>query len=66
MTAEVLEVDYALEVFRRWACCCTSTVCLVLQVVLSPGDMLDVPKGMEHYAETVGDEVVTFVDATRH
>lgn len=35
------------------------------EVVLSPGDMLDVPKGMEHFAESIGNEAVTFVDATR-
>lgn len=37
----------------------------VLQVILEPGDMLHVPKGMEHSAETVGTETVTFVDASR-
>ena len=36
-----------------------------MQVVLGPGDMLDVPQGMQHSAETVGNETVTFVDATR-
>ena len=33
-----------------------------MQVVLGPGDMLDVPQGMQHYAETVGNETVTFVE----
>lgn len=36
-----------------------------MQVILEPGDMLHVPKGMEHSAETVGRETVTFVDASR-
>lgn len=35
------------------------------EVTLEPGDMLHVPKGMEHSAETVGKETVTFVDASR-
>jgi len=30
------------------------------------GDVLHVPRGMEHSAETVGTETVTFVDASRY
>ena len=36
------------------------------QVTLGPGDVLFVPKGMEHKAETVGTETVTFVDASKY
>lgn len=43
-----------------------ATVLLLCQVTLEPGDMLHVPKGMEHKAETIGSETVTFVDASKH
>ena len=36
------------------------------QVTLEPGDVLYVPKGMEHKAETIGTEAVTFVDASKY
>ncbi|KAL0020285.1 hypothetical protein WJX77_001226 [Trebouxia sp. C0004] len=36
------------------------------EVTLEPGDVLHVPRGMEHSAETVGTETVTFVDASRY
>ncbi|KAL3136325.1 hypothetical protein ABBQ38_005589 [Trebouxia sp. C0009 RCD-2024] len=36
------------------------------EVTLEPGDMLYVPKGMEHKAETIGSETVTFVDASKY
>lgn len=36
------------------------------EVTLEPGDMLYVPKGMEHKAETIGTETVTFVDASKY
>lgn len=35
------------------------------EVTLEPGDVLYVPKGMEHKAETIGTETVTFVDASK-
>ena len=35
------------------------------QVILEPGDQLEVPKGKTHYAECVGSEPVTFVDASK-
>ena len=35
------------------------------QVVLEPGDMLDVPKGLVHYAEVVSEEPCTFFDSSR-
>lgn len=35
------------------------------EVVLGPGDQIDVPSGVVHYAAVVGDETVIFVDASR-
>ncbi|EIE18628.1 hypothetical protein COCSUDRAFT_54847 [Coccomyxa subellipsoidea C-169] len=35
------------------------------EVILEPGDQLEVPKGKTHYAECVGSEPVTFVDASK-
>lgn len=44
-----------------------SKMCVCLsQVTLEPGDVLYVPKGMEHKAETMGTETVTFVDASKY
>jgi mannose-6-phosphate isomerase-like protein (cupin superfamily) len=37
-----------------------------LQVILEPGDQLEVPIGKMHYAACVGGEPVTFVDATKY
>ena len=37
----------------------------VSQVTLEPGDVLYVPRGMEHKAETIGTDTVTFVDASK-
>ncbi|GMH36277.1 hypothetical protein BSKO_04145 [Bryopsis sp. KO-2023] len=34
-------------------------------VVLEPGDMVEVPAGVTHYAEVVGDDPVEFVDASK-
>lgn len=36
------------------------------EVILEPGDVLYVPRGMEHCAETIGSETVTFVDASKY
>ncbi|KAK9904690.1 hypothetical protein WJX75_000609 [Coccomyxa subellipsoidea] len=36
------------------------------EVILEPGDQLEVPKGKTHYAECVGSEPVTFVDASKY
>ncbi|CAL8464281.1 g3816 [Coccomyxa elongata] len=36
------------------------------EVILEPGDQLEVPKGKTHYAACVGSEAVTFVDASRY
>ena len=38
----------------------------VSQVTLEPGDVLYVPRGMEHKAETIGTDTVTFVDASKY
>ena len=35
------------------------------EVVLGPGDQIDVPAGVVHYAAVVGDTPVQFVDASR-
>ena len=35
------------------------------QVILEPGDMLDVPKGLVHYAQVVSKEPCTFFDSSR-
>lgn len=35
------------------------------EVILGPGDMIEIPVGTVHTAEVVGDENVTSLDATR-
>ncbi|CAD7698392.1 unnamed protein product [Ostreobium quekettii] len=35
------------------------------EIVLQPGDMLEVPKGATHYAAVVGADPVVFVDASK-
>lgn len=35
------------------------------EVVLEPGDMIEIPAGTVHTAEVVGNEAVTSLDATR-
>ena len=35
------------------------------QVVLEPGDMLEVPAGLQHFAKVVGSEPVEFFDASK-
>ena len=41
------------------------TFSALLQVILEPGDMLDVPRGLVHYAEVVSKEPCTFFDSSR-
>ena len=36
-----------------------------LQVILEPGDMLEVPRGKTHFASVVGNEPCEFVDASK-
>ena len=36
-----------------------------VQVVLEPGDMLEVPAGLQHFAKVVGSEPVEFFDASK-
>eukprot|EP00884_Botryococcus_braunii_P005399 jgi/Botrbrau1/14860/Bobra.0326s0008.2 len=36
------------------------------EVILEAGDMLEVPAGVTHYAKVVGDEPVTFIDASKY
>eukprot|EP00891_Asterochloris_glomerata_P008255 jgi/Astpho2/8255/Aster-01339 len=35
------------------------------EVVLEPGDMLEVPAGLRHFAQVVGNEPVEFFDASK-
>ena len=37
----------------------------LVQVVLEPGDMLEVPAGLQHFAKVVGSEPVEFFDASK-
>ena len=37
----------------------------LVQVVLEPGDMLEVPAGLHHFAKVVGSEPVEFFDASK-
>ena len=43
-----------------------SVLPLLYQVILEPGDMLEVPRGKTHYAEVVGSKSCTFVDASKY
>lgn len=43
-----------------------STLLMALQVTLEKGDQLEVPAGKTHYAACVGNEPVTFVDASKY
>ena len=47
-------------------CSAQSPLALMLvQVVLEPGDMLEVPAGLRHFAQVVGNEPVEFFDASK-
>ena len=35
------------------------------EIILEPGDMIEIPAGMPHTAEVVGEETVVSLDATR-